>query len=239
VSEKLADLERDFWKAKEDFLKQYASLRKAASEEWRTMAEKLVADPDRLVAAIEASFPFPDQMDRYYGFDVQLFQISVPEKLGLDLVTMADQQEVMLARQKAAQEASSKIRLGVEGFVSDCVSSLREQTAHLCQEMLESIRTSETGVHQKTLNRLVHFIDQFKQMNFVNDRVMEDMLEQAKRELLSRTAEEYRDSSRARQHLVNGLQQLRQQASELAKQDATELVQRFGNLGVRKFNLAA
>jgi uncharacterized membrane-anchored protein YjiN (DUF445 family) len=178
-------------------------------------------------------------MDRYYGFDVQLFQISVPEKLGMDLVTMADQQEVMQARQRAAQEAQHKIRQDVESFVSDCVSALREQTAQLCSDMLQSIQSSETGVHQKTLNRLVRFIDQFKQMNFANDHVMEQQLERVRRELLTRTAEDYRDSAKARQTLVNGLQQLRQQASELAKQDATELVQRFGSMGVRKFNLAA
>jgi hypothetical protein len=239
VDEKLKELGKEFWKAKEDFLKQYADLRKSASAEWRTMAKKLVDDPDRLVAAIEASFPFPNQMDRFYGFEIQLFQISVPERLGVDLVSLADQQEVMQARQKAAQDAGLKIRRDVEVFVSDCVSSLREQTAQLCGDMLESIRTSETGVHQKTLNRLVRFIDQFKQMNFANDRAMEEMLEQVRRELLSKTAEEYRDSATARQHLVNGLTQLRQHASDLARQDATELVQRFGSLGVRKFNLAA
>jgi len=239
VNQKLKELETEFWQAKKAFLDQYATLRKNASAEWRTMAKKLVADPDRLVAAIEASFPFPNRMDRYYGFDVQLFQISVPEKLGLDLVTMADQQEVMQARQKAAQEASSKIRQGVESFVSDCVSALREQTAQLCSDMLHSIQSSETGVHQKTLNRLLRFIEQFKQMNFANDQVMEEMLERIRRELLTRTAEEYRDSAKARQVLVNGLTQLRQQASELAQQDATELVQRFGQQGIRKFNLAA
>jgi len=42
------------------------------------MAEKLVKDPDQLVAQIEASFPFPNQMDKYYGFDIQLFQIALP-----------------------------------------------------------------------------------------------------------------------------------------------------------------
>jgi hypothetical protein len=127
----------------------------------------------------------------------------------------------------------------VETFVADCVASLREQTAQLCQEMLNSINNSETGVHQKTLNRLVRFIDQFKQMNFVNDRVMEQQLESVRKELLSKTAEEYRDSRTSKSRLVQGLSQLRDQANQLAKQDATELVQRFGGIGRRKFNLAA
>jgi hypothetical protein len=178
-------------------------------------------------------------MDRFFGFDVQVFQISLPERLELDLITLADQEQIILARQQAAQEAGEKIRKGTESFVADCVASLREQTAQLCQEMLDSIGGSETGVHQKTLNRLVKFIDQFKAMNFVNDTVMEQQLEQTKKELLSRTAEEYRDSAVARNRLVQGLGQLRDKAKQLAKADATVIVQRFGELGRRKFNLAA
>ena len=62
--------------------------------------------------------------------------------------------------------------------------------------------------HQKTLNRLVRFIDQFKQMNFANDLEMERQLERVRMELLSKTAEEYRDRSTARNRLTAGLQQL-------------------------------
>jgi len=239
VTSKLKEIESEFWRAKEAFLKEYSSLRDQASNEWRAMAEKLVNDPDRLVAAIEASFPFPQKMSRYYGFDTQLFQISLPEKLSMDLVSLTDHQEVLAARQKAAEEASNKIRVGVESFVGDCVASLREQTAQLCQDMLHSINSSETGVHQKTLNRLVRFIDQFKQMNFVNDSVMEQQLEAVRKELLNKTAEEYRDSKTARNRLVQGLSQLANEAQRLAKQDAADLVQRFGEMGKRKFNLAA
>ncbi len=42
-----------------------------------------------------------------------------------------------------------------------------------------------------------------------------------------------------RAKLVNGLSRLRDQASQMARGDATELVQRFGEMGRRKFNLAA
>ncbi len=239
VTGRLKELEQEFWQAKQQFLKQYSSLRQEAAKEWKTMAKKLVKDPERLMAAIEGSFPFVDQMERFYSFDVQLFQISVPERLGLDLVSLADQEQLAVARQQAAQQAGAKIRQGVESFVADCVASLREQTAQLCQEMLESINSCETGVHQKTLNRLLRFIDQFKQMNFVNDQDMARQLEAVRKELLSKTAQEYRDSAHARRGLKQGLAQLADHAKQLAKQDATELVQRFGQMGHRKFNLAA
>jgi hypothetical protein len=239
VTAKLEELEGEFWAAKKRFLEKYTSLRQSASKEWRKMAEKLVKDPDQLVAQIEASFPFPNQMDRFYGFDIQLFQIALPQHMAAELVSASQHQAVIEARQKAAQEAGQKIRKDVESFVADCVASLREQTAQLCEDMLSSINGCETGVHQKTLNRLVRFIDQFKSMNFVNDRVMEQQLENVKKELLSKTAEEYRDSAVARARLKSGLSQLANQARNLAHQDATELVNRFGELGRRKFNLAA
>lgn len=239
VTDKLKELEAEFWAAKATFLEQYGSLRDAALQEWRQMAQKLSNDPERVLAAIEASFPPAGTLERCFGFDTRLFQISAPERLGLDLLSLGDQENLIAARQKAASEAAARIREETERFVSDCVASLREQTAKLCHEMLESIRTSETGVHQKTLNRLVKFIDQFRSLNFVGDQEMDSRLDEVRKELLSRTAEEYRDDVFARQRLVNGLNSLADQARQLAKQDATELVQRFGELGRRKFHLAA
>ena len=239
VTEKLEELQTEFWEAKKSFLEQYASLRESASKDWRKMADNLVKDPEQLVAQIEASFPYQNQMERFYGFDIQQFQIALPEHMAAELVSVCEHQAIIEARQKAAQEAGQKIRNDVESFVADCVASLREQTAQLCEDMLQSINGCETGVHQKTLNRLVRFIDQFKAMNFANDYVMEQQLENVKKELLSKTAEEYRDSAVARARLKQGLSQLANQAKQLARSDASELVQRFGEIGRRKFNLAA
>lgn len=239
ITQRLTELEAEFWQARDEFLQRYASLRQSAAREWQAMAQRLVKDPERLLATIEASFPVPARMNRFYGFETHLFQVSVPECLGVELITTAEQQQVIAARQQAASEAGSKIRQDVETFVAECVATLREQTAQLCTEMLHSIQHSETGVHQKTLNRLLRFIDQFKQMNFVNDTEMERELERVRRELLSRTAEEYRDSTTARTRLTTGLQHLADHARQLARQDASDLVERFGELGRRKFQLAA
>jgi len=92
------------------------------------MAQKLVPDPERVVANIEAAFPAPQKMDRFFGFETQLFQIAVPERLGLDMVAMADHQRLMLARQQAAQRTSQQIHGGVERFVADCVAALNKWT---------------------------------------------------------------------------------------------------------------
>jgi hypothetical protein len=240
VTGKLKALETEFWQAKNRFVSEYRKLRDAALVEWRTMADKLSDNPARVVAAIEAAFPPTPTLERKFGFDTQLFQIAVPERLGLDVLSLGDQENLITARQQAAREAAAKIRAQTESFLAECVTSLREQTAQLCGDMLHSIATGENGVHQKTLNRLIRFIDQFKQMNFVGDTQMEQQLETVRRELLSRTAEEYRQGgASAVATLESGLSRLADTARQLARQDATELVQRFGGLGRRKFQLAA
>ena len=238
VTSALATLEREFWNAKEAFVSRYAKHRDAALIEWRETAEKLVKDPQRLIAVIAGAFPL--KLEKYFSFDVALFQIAAPQQLHGDLVSLAEHREIIEARHKAAQEAAAKIHNGVNSFVGECVASLREETANLCEEMLASIGNGKTdGVHQKTLNRLVRFIDQFKQLNFANDTEMEQHLENARKELLSRTAVEYRDSSNAQRKLRQGLNALAEKARELAQQDSKEVVQRFGDLGRRRFHLAA
>jgi len=239
VSSRLKELENEFSSARETFARDYAELRTEASRDWWEAARKLVSDPDRLVATIEESFPRPNHLDRYFGFAINLFQITVPEKFRTGQVDLDEYSAVVRAREEAAQDARQKITAGVDRFVQDCVASLREQTAQLCEEMLASFRDGKSGIHQKTLNRLLGFIDQFKQLNFAGDKDLEARLEEVRKQFLGRTAEEYRDSDKARELLTGGIRRLADQAREMARQDTREVVERFGQLGVRKFNLAA
>ncbi|MCE9616540.1 MAG: DUF3150 domain-containing protein [Lentisphaerae bacterium] len=240
VTTRLEALEQEFQAAQQTFMGQYRDLRVQASRDWWDAARKLVSDPDRLVATIEASFPKPDTMGRYFQFSTHLFQVSVPDGIAqADLITAADQREIIEARQRAAVEARGKIAQGVDSFVRDCVATLREQTAQLCEDMLASFQQGKTGVHQKTLNRLVGFIDEFKQLNFAGDAELEARLSETRRTLLSRSAGEYRDDTKARLTLTTGIEKLANTARQMAKQDAQEIVQRFGQLGARRFHLAA
>ena len=242
VQEQLNAQSLNFHQARDRFLDDYRELRSRALDEWRDATRQIAKTRDEaecLFAQIESSFPPKEQLARRFAYDVQLFQIAVPESLGMELVSFAEQQEVRVARHEAAASAARQIREGVEGFVGECVIELRHQTAQLCDEMLTSMRSGKTdGVHQKTLNRLVKFIDDFKSLNFAGDSEMEQQLDRVRRELLGRNAEDYRNSLTASRNLESGLSQLRDQARELASQDARELVERFGQMGRRKLQLA-
>ncbi|MSU27270.1 MAG: hypothetical protein EXS27_05055 [Pedosphaera sp.] len=94
-------------------------------------ADAPVTPLGQLVATIESSFPLPQQMDRFFAFETHQFQVSAPEELQRELITTAERQSLIHAPQRAANEASSKIRRDVEAFVADGVASLREQTGTL------------------------------------------------------------------------------------------------------------
>jgi hypothetical protein len=242
VQEQLNAQQIHFHRAKESFLAAYGDLRREALNEWELAIRHLAATRDEascLYEQIAQSFPAREKLADRFAFEVHLFQIAVPESLGMELVSFAEQQEVRLARREAAETAARQIRSGVEGFVGECITELRHQTAQLCDEMLSAMRTGKTdGVHQKTLNRLVKFIDDFKSLNFAGDVEMERQLDRVRSELLTRSAEDYRSNLTATRNLETGLTQLRDQARELASQDARELVERFGQMGRRKLQLA-
>lgn len=238
VNARLGQLQNEFTAERDAFLTDYPVYRERALTEWEATARRLVDDPERLVAVIESAFPLPGSMERHFGFHVSLFQVSVPDVPRADLIDAGTQQELIDARAAAAREARERIASSCDEFIRDCTVELRSQTARLCTEMLETINGTGS-VHQKTLNRLVRFIDHFRELNFVNDAEMELQLEKVRSGILQRTAGEYRDSASARDRLVSGLTALRNRASAMAREDVSALVENFGALGRRKFTLAA
>ncbi|MFT5407840.1 MAG: hypothetical protein ACI9NC_000545 [Verrucomicrobiales bacterium] len=239
VQAKLAEFESEFADAREAFIDSYAANRGEALEEWQVMATRLAADPRALMAAIADAFPAASRLQKKFAFDVQMFQIAAPANLSRELIEAGEQEQVIEARRAAASEARVRIQSDATAFVAECVTDLRQQTAQLCDEMLNSMQRGKTdGVHQKTLNRLVRFIDQFKAMNFADDREMEQRLEQVRSEFLERSAGDYRNNPAAQRDLQSGLTTMRDHANGLLEQDAKELVERFGQMGRRKLQLA-
>ena len=142
--------------------------------------------------------------------------------------------EIADDRRRIAEDASRRLQSDLDGFIRESVASLRDETARLATEVLATIDGSENGVHQRTLNRLTTFIDSFRTLNFAGDQQLEQTLERFRRELLGRSAEDYRANSGAMTNLTDGLSRLRESAVQLARSDAREVVSRFGQQGGRK-----
>lgn len=240
LTETLEGLKTEFETEIDSFMDRYEDLRASALGEWRQAARGLDVPVEEFVDRIAATFPSGIKLRQRFHFDAHFYQVAAPESVRIQAVDVADQAAVVNARALVARQAAEKFARDTESFVSDCVATLREQTAQICDEMLGSMKSGKTdGVHQKTLNRLLGFIDQFKTMNFAGDEALETMLANARRELLGKTAEEYRDSAAAQVQLAAGLKKLGDEARRLATQESREIVERFGKLGARRFTMVA
>ena len=234
LNDKLKKLEKEFGDATLDFVASYSTLRDSALAEWREAARHLNGDAGKLMATIEQSYPSNLEIRKRFAFETRLFQIAAPDGIRLEVAEGMAESEVADDRRRIADEATRRLQEDVNGFIRESVASLREETAKLATEVLATIDGSENGVHQRTLNRLGSFIDSFRSLNFAGDQQLEATLEKFRRDLLTRSAEDYRNDGTAMASLTDGLNRLRENAVQLARSDTSAILSRFGQMGVRK-----
>lgn len=235
LTETLEKLRDEFREATLDFVAGYGPLREKALREWREAAQHLNGSAEALLITIDQSFPPAGEIAKRFGFEFRMFQIAAPDSIRLEVAEGMAQMEAAEDRRRISEDATRKLQSDLDGFIRESVASLREETARLCTEVLATIDGSENGVHQRTLNRLSTFIDSFRGLNFAGDQQLEATLEKFRRDLLQRSAEDYRNQPGAMTNLTDGLNRLRATAVQLARSDPREIISRFGKMGVRKF----
>jgi len=234
LTEKLDKMRDEFREATLDFVAGYSPLRDSAMAEWREAAQHLNGSAERLIATIEGSFPPASEIAKRFAFETRLFQIAAPDSIRLEVAEGMEQLEVAEDRRRIADDASRRLQSDLDGFIRESVASLRDETARLASDVLATIDGSEHGVHQRTLNRLTTFIDSFRTLNFAGDQQLEQTLERFRRDLLTRSAEDYRNDRSAMTSLTDGLNRLRENAVQLARTDARDVISRFGQQGGRR-----
>lgn len=234
LTDKLEKLRDEFREATLDFVAGYSPLRDKAMEEWREAAQHLNGSAESLLITIAQSFPPVGDIAKRFGFEFRMFQIAAPDSIRLEVAEGVAQMEAAEDRRRISEEATRKLQSDLDGFIRESVASLREETARLASDVLATIDGSENGVHQRTLNRLATFIDSFRSLNFAGDQQLEATLEKFRRDLLTRSAEEYRNQPAAMASLTDGLNRLRQTAVQLARADARDVLARFGQMGGRR-----
>lgn len=234
LTDRLDKLRDEFREATLDFVAGYGPLREKAMEEWREAALQLNGSSERLIHTIEQSFPPAGDITKRFAIEMRLFQIAAPDSIRLEVAEGIEQMEIAEDRRRIADDASRRLQSDLDGFIRESVASLREETARLAGEVLATIDGSGNGVHQRTLNRLSGFIESFRSLNFAGDQQLEQTLEKFRRDLLQRSAEDYRSDSVAMSSLTDGLSRLRDNAVHLARGDAREVIARFGQQGGRR-----
>ena len=233
ITKNLNAFQGEFADASERFVSGYTFLRAKALNEWRDAAQLMNGDATQLMATIEQAFPPAGDIARRFSFEARMFQITAPENLRLEITDGIAEFDAASDRQRIAEEATHRLQTDLDGFIRESVASLRQETARLASDVLATMDASKNGVHQRTLNRLSTFIDSFRTLNFAGDQQLEATLERFRRELLTRSAEDYRNDSGAMTSLTEGLNRLRENAVDLVRSDARDVLARFGQVGRR------
>lgn len=234
ITNRLEQFRGEFQEATENFVAGYAPLRDKALTEWREAAYQLPGNAGHLIATIEQSFPPAGNIAKRFSFEFQMFQITAPESIRLEVTNGVAEYEALESRQRIAAQATHRMQTDLDSFIRESVASLRQETARLASDVLATIDASDKGVHQRTLNRISSFIDSFRSLNFAGDQQLENTLENFRANLLHRSAEHYRNDAGAMASLTDGLARLRESAVQLVREDATDIVSRFGQMGTRR-----
>jgi hypothetical protein len=75
----------------------------------------------------------------------------------------------------ATEEYRIQAREKIGHFIDDVVSTLRTQTMELCTKITSNIKSGKV-IRGKTLSSLREYIDEFSEMNFVGDTLIEEQL---------------------------------------------------------------
>lgn len=121
---------------------------------------------------------YPDAITLREKFDLywDVFQVSMPE------MEEADAQNLEAA-ELAKIEYQKQVQQKMAGFVDDVVTSLRSQATELCSKMAQSLKEGKV-IHSKSIQSLKDYIENFKSLNFVGDKVVEEQLDTFKKEFL-------------------------------------------------------
>ena len=238
VMDRLDQLRQTFYdKLVPSFIAEYDTYKAEARQAWLRSAEELGVDPLRVQTILSTAYPSVDELRTRFRFEYHLLSISLPEEVTVEELSLQNVKEVMEARNRAAVEARTKITSGVESFIAESVQALRTQAAEVCEEALKTMKTGQTGVHQRTLNRVLKMIDNIKELNWVGDDRLEAELERIRTDFLQTTAETYRNDEDAAERLKGALRGFSQSVREGIEADAQQVLRSFGAVGTRSLRI--
>jgi hypothetical protein len=222
------------------FCNNYLQHKESAIADWYSVAEHdLMMAPQDISEFLERiSLQFPKLEGLYNKFTMEWFswEVAMPSAATIKIADLSEKKAVAKAREEARKKAVANIESTVKSFLSEVTITLRNGTEELCNEVLKSMDSSSTkaGIHQKTLDRLCKWVENFKQMDIVGDKSFQQILEHFRNEILTKKASSFQGDKQALEELKKNIKELADAARKLTEEDMQEIQQGFLKSGQRK-----
>jgi len=180
--ERLKGFQKDFSELAEDLRDNYLLYRQQMVPTYRKQAEKAwfqhkaagvqtfsiegeEADKEKYIseylAKIDLMCPPVETLVEKFQIDYSLFEVG----------------------QTTGEFASNDLKDKISTFIDDVVGQLRGETVKICHQVTNAIKDGKV-IRSTTIESLKRFIDKFKNMNFVGDKLIEEQLAEIKRDFL-------------------------------------------------------
>jgi hypothetical protein len=161
---------------------------------------------------IESFYPDADTLRSKFSLGWDVYEIALPRMRQGDAQKISDDQSV---RDAAEREYRDQVREKIDGFVNDAVKVLRQQTVEICSRVKDNIVNGRI-IKETTIDSLKNFVERFKSLNFIGDYVLENRLDELRKELLeTHDAQQFREEVELKEELNRHLGELMEMASNM------------------------
>lgn len=167
---------------------------------------------ENFLRRIESFYPEAESLRNRFSLGWDVYEIAMPRMRQGDSDEIAQDQSL---RDAAEVEYRAQVKEKIESFVGDAVKALRSETVEICHRIKQNIREGKI-IKETTIESLKNFIDRFKSLNFVGDHVVENKLDELRKELLeTHEAQQFREEVELREELGRHLGELSEMASSM------------------------
>jgi hypothetical protein len=178
VYEDLANFKESFKELKDAFLLNYPEYKKEALEYYSQFKDQINIED------LESHYPSVEAICDKFAFEIMSFEIKLPTEFGdTDIqreVVLEEAGKEAQKNQEKQYQVEYKERLDthmskITDFVNDVVGTLRSKVVEHCSVVLRKVNKREV-VSDKSISTLLEHIDEFRQMNFIEDKAIESEL---------------------------------------------------------------
>jgi hypothetical protein len=175
VYEKMNEFKTEFNRLKEEFVEKYPTYKEEAIAYYAEFADQLN------VESLDALYPNIEVVKDKFSFEIVSFEIKLPTEFAdIDVHTeVAREQAVDEAKVKAAAQYKTEYKsqldthMGkINEFVGEVIDTLRTKVVEHCSVVLSKISKKEV-VSESSIKTLMKHINEFRDLNFVEDKTIE------------------------------------------------------------------
>lgn len=208
VNNKLNEYKNEFLNLKQEFVENYNRYKEQALEYYAQHADQLN------IESLEALYPDIDYVTGKFSFEIVSFEVKLPTEfanidihteVARELAADAAKQEKSLEFQQEYQNQLSTHMNKINEFVGEVIDTLRSKVIEHCSIVLKKIKKKDV-VTDSSIKMLMTHINEFRSLNFVEDKAIETELLKVEKLLVSgNDFSKDKDAVQELQNCLNGV----------------------------------